>query len=217
MDISNGYNLFEIHTYFDLYIYKKYCEWPILNIEIFNMFHEMGYLLYVAEREDFMGIEKINVKSETYDNYGLSLLFIMMKNGKFESVYSRWNTDDICERYLSLLQLRILLEDRFVSLIDREKYRYKVNQSITGIRGEVKLFKNFGEHEPVLLYDYKGKDVFITISEHPDFLDHNIYRLIPRPISNKLKRWIICNKEKLMKYWNREIDNFFGIHRLQSI
>ena len=144
MDISNGYNLFEIHTYFDLYIYKSYCEWPILNIEIFNMFHELGYLLYVAEREDFMEIEKLNRNSETYDNYGLSLLFIMIKNGKFESVYSRLNTDDICERYLSLLQLRILLEDRFINLIDKEMYSYKVNQSLIDIKGEVKLFKNFG-------------------------------------------------------------------------
>lgn len=217
MDISNGYNLFEIHTYFDLYIYKKYCEWPILNIEIFNMFHEMGYLLYVVEREDFMMIEKINMKGNTFDSYGLSLLFILMKDGKFESVYSRWNTDDICERYLSILQLRILLEEKFITLIDKDGFRIKPHSVVTGLKGDMKLFKSFGEHEPVILYEFKDKRVFMAISDNPDFLDHNFSRLIPRPISNKLKRWVVFNKEKLLKYWNREIDNFFGIHRLQPL
>ena len=70
------------------------------------------------------------------------------------------NKDDICERYLSILQLRILLEEKFITLIDKDGFKIKPHAVVTGLKGDGKLFKSFGEHEPVILYEFKDKRVF---------------------------------------------------------
>ena len=51
------------------------------------------------------------------------------------------NKDDICERYLSILQLRILLEEKFITLIDKDGFKITPHAVVTGLKGDVKLLR----------------------------------------------------------------------------
>ena len=144
-------------TYFDLHGYHKHCRWPIFNLDIFTMFKNMGYSIYVAERTGYESLENIEAGKHPFDNYGISLLLILVKDGIIVSIYSRWNQFDICEKFLNIHQLASLLENNFFQLIEKENSMFKPHKDLTGLSGIIKIFKQFGDFEPVLLYEFKGK------------------------------------------------------------
>ena len=217
MEESFGFRIYEILTFFDLCSYKEACNWPIFNIDIFYMFRDMGYKFYLLEKEGFHNLKSDTSEDYPYDNYSLSLLLIMMKDGVIESIYSRRNQDDILEKYLNPLQLSNLLEDEFYNFIIRYGICFKPHVEVTGMKGRIFIPKRFGEYDPIIIFEFRGRKGAITIGEKPEFSETEFRQFVPRPIGNKLKRWIIHNEHALIKYWNRDITNFFGMHRLRSL
>lgn len=89
------YTIIAIPEFEDLEPYNPYTEWCILvDPEIMRMYLEGGKSLYVAVRQDMTSVSRKRGDAYPYDNYGLSLLAIIVKaDGEISSVTTRWNSD----------------------------------------------------------------------------------------------------------------------------
>lgn len=211
------YSVFEIISYYDMFNYHKFCEWPVLNIDLFKFYTDHDFKLYIAERYDFTKVPKYKGYGHPYDNYGMSLLLIIVYMGKIISVSSRWNKTDILDKYLSVIQLRNVLGSNFINLINDSEYKISLSSEITGIRGEITVLRNFGDHEPILIYKHKKRLGLITIERDPHFLIQTIGLNFDKIATGRLKRWILINQMDLIKFWNREntkVNFMFNIKKI---
>ena len=217
MENSYDYSVFEIVSYYEIYHYHNYCEWPVLNIDLFKFYKNHEFKLYIAERYDFTKVPNFQGYGYPYDNYGISLLLIIIYMGKIISVSSRWNKTDILDKYLSVLQLRNVLGCNFINLINNHEYKILLGYDMTGIKGEITVLRNFGDHEPVLIYKHKNRLGLITIERNPYFLIQTIGLNFDKILTGRFKRWILLNQRILKEFWNREITKIHFMLNIKKI
>ena len=211
------YSVFEIVSYYDIYPYHNYCEWPVFNIDLFKFYKDHDFKIHIAERYDFTKVPHYKGYGYPYDNYGISLLLIIVYMGKIISVSSRWNKTDILDKYLSVIQLRNILGSNFINLINNADYKILLSPKITGIKGEITVLRNFGDHDPILIYKNKKRLGVITIESEPHFLIQTTGLNFDKISTGRLKRWIILNQIELKEFWNRKITKVHFMLNIKKI
>lgn len=217
MENSYDYSVFDIISYYDIYNYHNYCKWPLLNIDLFKFYKDHDFKIYIAERYDFTKVPNYKGYGYPYDNYGISLLLIIIYMGKIISVSSRWNKTDILDKYLSVIQLRNVLGINFINLINNSDYNILLSSEITGIKGEITVLRNFGDHEPILIYKNKKRNGLITIEREPHFLIQTIGLNFDKILTGRLKKWILLNQMELKEFWNKKISKIQFMLNIKKI
>ena len=88
--------------------YRPYAEWCILDKEVWQIWDRD---FYIAERSDYKSVPKAKGSAYPFDDYGMSLIAIGVKDGQIISVTSRWPSDRRGDNYMSESELRDILGD----------------------------------------------------------------------------------------------------------
>lgn len=119
MDLSKTrYQVVRIDSYEQLMPYSEYTEWCIVFSDIaMDYYLEGGKKLYVLIRSDIPRVRKAKGKGYPKDDYGLSLIaMIVSPDGSFECT-SRWNSFEEPPQLLTREELRQMISKKDYDMI----------------------------------------------------------------------------------------------------
>lgn len=93
--MKNNYKIIEITEFCQLFRYKDYTDWCIIFTEMaYEYYLDFGKRrLYILERENFKQLKPIESEGYPYDNYGISLMAVIMNDDNTPyTVTTRWNS-----------------------------------------------------------------------------------------------------------------------------
>ena len=116
---NHSYDVVKISTYSDLTPYANFGKnWCISNSEtVFYEYLQHGSAnMYLCLRDDYKTVVPTPGDTFPHDNYGLSMIVVIVSGGKVISVTSRWNDCFEGDEFFADIELRKVLGEKFVLL-----------------------------------------------------------------------------------------------------